>query len=150
MLDPVSSIAVAAAMLDFVQFGNTVIKAVYNTYKVLHGDKSDSLSPESALVDLADLTSKLKEVQDGTASNESEDEKALRGHAKACLAIAKELEKMLDKLKAKENLKGISRVGNVFTQQLRRLRKANEIERLQASLERIKSEIGVRLLSILR
>jgi hypothetical protein len=147
VLDPLSALRVAAAVVQFVQFATDLV----SKSRIL------AKSPTGTLIEYAELSAashRLTKLDDDlekshNASNNrslSEDEAALLEVAHSCSNIASEFEKALDSLRV---VPGGSRYKS-FRQALKTIWHADGIARITRRLEIEQQQLVVHLLVILR
>lgn len=144
MLEPLSALSLAAAIIQFVDFGSKILVTGYETYRSTAGATQEQ-------VDLQQLTHSLYKFQDqlGTPSRQpTPDQRILEEQARKCSVLAGDLLQLLDDLKVKEQ--GLLRTWDSFRQACRSVRKKGEIKRLEGRLDSISRQINSRLLYMIR
>ncbi|KIY00632.1 uncharacterized protein Z520_03295 [Fonsecaea multimorphosa CBS 102226] len=99
MLDPLSAIGLASAIVQFVDFGAEIIQGAREVYGSMSGATERNRSLEVVVSQMSNLISKLSAQGD---SQQSEDEKALGRVADECKILAKQILDLLEKIKAKD------------------------------------------------
>jgi hypothetical protein len=144
MLDPLSAASLAAAILQFVDFGSKIIVSGYETYRSTHGATEEN-------VDLEYLTQKLYKFQDQLSTPSSKlahSDQELQKLAQKCSYIAGDLLVLLDSLKVKE--KGLIRTWEALRQSCRLVWKKDEITKKEKLLDSITGQVNSRLLYMIR
>lgn len=144
MLEPLSALSLAAAIIQFVDFSSKILVTGYETYRSANGTTQEQ-------VDLQQLTHSLYKFQDqlGTPSKQqTPDRKILEELARTCSSFAGDLLLLLDSLKVKEQ--GLLRTWDSFRKACRSVRKKGEIKRLEGLLDSISRQINSRLLYMIR
>jgi hypothetical protein len=144
MLDPLSAASLAAAILQFVDFGSKIIVSGYETYRSTHGATEEN-------VDLDYLTQKPYRFQDrlSTSSNQlAHNDQELQKLAQKCSYIAGDLLVLLDSLKVKDQ--GLVRNWEALRQSCRLLCKEDEILKKEQLLDSITAQVNSRLLYMIR
>lgn len=98
MLEPLSALSLAAAIIQFVDFSSKILVTGYETYRSTAGATQEQ-------VDLQQLTHSLYKFQDqlGTPSTQpTPDQKILEELARKCSLLAGDLLRLLDALKVEE------------------------------------------------
>lgn len=149
MLEGLAAISLASSIVQFVDFGCKLLSAGYGAYKSTEGARDGLLAIETVCSDLEKLASTLAQPPMTVSIHQlSDDEKALQELSRRCQPLAKELLGIVKGLKA--HGKGFFRAWDALRQELKRYVKAEKIKHLQDSLGEIRSEVGIRLLSITR
>jgi hypothetical protein len=144
MLDPLSAASLAAAILQFVDFGSKIIVSGYETYRSTQGATEEN-------VDLEYLTQKLYKFQDQLSTSSSKlvhSDQELQKLAQKCSYIAGDLLVLLDSLKVKE--KGLVRTWEALRQSCRLVWKKDEIAKKEKLLDSITGQVNSRLLYMIR
>ena len=144
MLDPLSAASLAAAILQFVDFGSKIIVSGYETYRSAQGATEDN-------IDLESLTQNLYKFQDqlSTPSQQlAHSDQELHKLAQKCTYIAGDLLVLLDSLKVKE--KGLIRTWEALRQSCRLVWKKDEIAKKEKLLGSISGQVNSRLLYMIR
>lgn len=144
MLDPLSAASLAAAILQFVDFGSKIIVSGYETYRSTQGATKEN-------VDLEHLTQKLYKFQDQLSTSSSKlvhSDQELQKLAQKCSYIAGDLLVLLDSLKVKE--KGLVRTWEALRQSCRLVWKKDEIAKKEKLLDSIIGQVNSRLLYMIR
>lgn len=144
MLDPLSAASLAAAILQFVDFGSKIIVSSYETYRSVNGTTEEN-------VDLEYLTQALYKFQDQlstTSKQPAHGDQELQRLAQKCSHIAGDLLVLLDNLKVKE--KGLVRTWEALRQSCRLVWKKDEIARKEKLLDSITAQVNSRLLYMIR
>lgn len=148
MLDPMSARSLAAAIVQFVDFGSKLLVEGYGSYRSAEGATDEQIQIESVAVDLDDLCERLWQAPPLTAGKQSRGEAALAQLAQECQKVAKELVELLDSLKVTSS--GPWRSWEAARQTVRRAWKKDKIEKLQKRLDTIRFQINTQLLTLIR
>ena len=141
MSDPLTALGLAANIVQFVDFSYKLVcesKAIYDSST---GSSADNVIIETVATDLNLLTSKLTARYATGAIPDP-----IGSLASQCRDIARELLGVLDKIK----LKGPRKRWKSFVQALRSIWNKDEIEGLVRRIESLRSQIHIRLQSIMR
>jgi hypothetical protein len=144
MLDPLSAASLAAAILQFVDFGSKILLSGYETYRSAQGATKEN-------IDLESLTQKLYKFQDQlsiTPKQLTHKDQELQDLAQKCSYIAGDLLLLLDSLKVKE--KGLIRTWEALRQSCRLVWKKEEIAKKEKLLNSISGQVNSRLLYMIR
>lgn len=96
-MDPVTTLGVAAAVLQFVQFSTSLFKGVYSVYKVSRGSSSGPNSLETIHGRLQDISSDLSgpaQRPDGCSRNETRLYDLATSCHKDCNVLVARIEKL--------------------------------------------------------
>ena len=122
-MDPLTALSFAGTVVQFVDFSTKILKASHEIYQSVDGTPRDHDELELVLSDLFSLTQKLKVPPryPMTSPSNVDDQKMLDELCHACLVVADELQKGLDKLKASSKIKipGMGRRWNSLQQGIR-------------------------------
>ena len=144
MLDPISAVSLAAAILQFVDFGSKIIVSGYETYRSTHGATEEN-------IDLEYLTQMLYKFQDQLSTSPNQlapSDQELQKLAQKCSYIAGDLLVLLDSLKVKE--KGLVRTWEAIRQSVRIAWKKDDIAHKEKLLDSITGQVNSRLLYMIR
>ena len=145
MLTPLDAISLAAAIIQFVDFGSKLVIEGYGVYHSAEGVSDGSQEVEDATTRLQALCGRLTAAR---SVGRSADEKALYGLARECMTLGAELLRMLEKLKVTSV--GPMRTWETVKKTIKRHVKAEKVRSMQQRLERYQRDINTHLLSILR
>lgn len=140
MLDPLSAVSLAAAILQFVDFGSKIIVSGYEIYRSVDGTTEEN-------TDIEYLTQRIHEFQDQFTPSSNpltRNPQELQDLAQDCSHIAGDLLVLLDKLKVKE--KGLFRTWHALQQSCRLAWKKGEIARKEKLLNNISNQVNSWLL----
>ena len=140
MLDPLSAVSLAAAILQFVDFGSKILVSGYEIYHSAQGATEEN-------VDLEYLTKRIYEFQDQLSTPPTpltRSAQQLQKLAQECSYIAGDLLVLLDKLKVKE--KGVIRTWDTLRQSCRLVLKKGEIAKKEKLLNSISIQVNSRFL----
>ena len=148
MLDPLSALSLAAAVVQFVDFGSQLIAGGYAAYHSSSGTTAEDADAQSLARDLELLCTCLATAPPGDATKYSKDEKELISLAEKCQQIAKELRELIETLKVSGT--GAMRGLEAARKAVLRTTKKSRIEELQKQLDTVKTQVNTRLLNIIR
>lgn len=134
MLDPLSALSLAAAILQFVDFSSKILVTGYETYCSAAGATQEQ-------VDLQELTHNLYRLQDQLATpvkQQTPDQEFLENVAKRSSYLAGDFLILLEDLKVEGQ--GLLRTWDAFRQACRSARKKSEIQRLERLLDSISGQ----------
>ena len=100
MLDPLTAIGLASAIVQFVDFSTKIFHGAQEVYESASGATEENRSLEVVVSDMKRLSSKLKAT--GRAQ-QSDDEKALCSLAEECHGLSTDLFELLQKAKPKDS-----------------------------------------------
>lgn len=144
MLDPLSAVSLAAAILQFVDFGSKIIVSGYEIYRSADGTTEEN-------TDIEYLTQRIYAFQDRFTPSPNpltRNPQKLQDLAQECSYIAGDLLVLLDKLKVKE--KGLSRTWEALQQSCRLAWKKGEIARKEKLLSNVSNQVNAWLLDMIR
>ena len=148
MLEPLTALSLAASIVQFIDFGSRLLTAGYGAYRSQNGATAEHSLLEQAYADLKVLSDQLGTPNGASLRKQPSDESALRDLAYQCYVLSSDLLTLLESLKVKTS--GPLRSWEAIRQALRSSLKSDRIKAAQTSLERIKTEMGLRLLTIIR
>jgi N-terminal domain on NACHT_NTPase and P-loop NTPases len=146
-MDPLSALALASAVVQFVDFSSKLISKFRELYT------SGGALPENG--DLEQTTENLSNLSETLATAHqpkshttsiSKDELAVQKLAFSCQEVASELLALLRDLK----LQGTHQKLQSFRQAWRSMHKTNKIEYFKNKLDRLQKQLNSRLLAIMR
>jgi hypothetical protein len=148
MLDPLSAISLASAIVQFIDFGFKLVSEGIELYE--KGTLTENEELELITSDLENLANNL-----GTSSSQlktnSPDEKALQELAFRCNDLAIELLAILDTLKPQKQGSTKLRHGLESVRvAVRNARKKGRIQTIESRLEKLQKQLNSRMISILR
>jgi len=144
MLDPLSAVSLAAAILQFVDFGSKFIVSGYEIYRSADGATEENL-------DIEHLTLMIHEFQERFSPSPNpltRSGQELQKLAQECSNVAEDLLALLDKLKVKD--KGTFRTWDAIRQSCRLAWKKGEIAKKEKLLNNISTQVNSRLLYMIR
>ncbi|OAG43868.1 hypothetical protein AYO21_01720 [Fonsecaea monophora] len=139
MSDPFSMISLAAAIVQFVDFGAVIIQGVREVKGSISGATERNRSVEVVVSDLRNLVLKLSEPHH---SRESEDEKALGRVADECKILANQILDLLQKIKAKNPKSTLHVVWAVLKNQKYKRQKLELEERLESCRNHLEFQLN--------
>lgn len=150
MIDPLSALSVATAILQFVEFGYKIVSHGRSLYKLTEGATAENKSLEEVNIDLASYTDKLDKSLDANGVSLSDKDKDLEKLRKECHKLALELQTTLEKLKVKDHDTGVRRGWNSLRKAIKGVQSESKISDMAARLDTYRQEIGLRLLSVIQ
>jgi hypothetical protein len=146
MLDPLSAIGLASAIVQFIDFGFKLVSEGIDLYE--NGALTENEELELITSDLESLANNL-----GTSSSQlqtnSPDEKALQELAFRCNDLATELLTILDTLKPQRQGSTKLRHGLESVRvAVRNARKKGKIQTIESRLEKLQKQLNSRMISI--
>lgn len=100
MLDPLTAIGLASAIVQFVDFSTKILHGAQEMYESASGATEENRSLEVVVSDVKRLSSKLKAT---CRAQQSDDEKALCSLAEECNSLSADLFELLQKVKSKDS-----------------------------------------------
>jgi len=140
------AIGVAAAILQFVDFGSKLLVTGYDVYKSQRGATPQAIHTQRLCTELRSISAQLGQAQTGNI-NLNDREQSLWRLADRAHDLAWHLGLLLDSLKLK---KATFRSWGALRQSWRVLHQKDKIAELAAQLEEIRSLIDTNLLVLLR
>ena len=140
------AIGVAAAILQFVDFGSKLLVTGYDVYKSQTGATSQAIHTQSLCTELESISAQLGQAPLGGVTL-SDKEQSLWRLADRAHDLAWHLELLLNSLKLK---KGTFKSWGAIRQSWRILHQKDKIAELAAQLEEIRSLMDTNLLLLLR
>jgi hypothetical protein len=144
MLDPLSAISLASAIVQFVDFSVKLISAGHELYE--KGSLASNDEIELITQDLVHLAEDLGVDRPAPAKEPSPDEIAVQVLARSCKELADEMIAVLITLKVQKPRSGLETV----RKSLRGMRVRGKVQSLEKRLEKIRDELNLRLTAILR
>lgn len=144
-MDPITALSLAAAVVQFVDFGSRLAKDAYTNYKAAEGDPSAEKTEIELTAELSKLCSQLTKH---FKSNEqpSDNELAIQKLAQACHNEAQSLVKLLASHTVPDTSTGISRGWDALRKALRHGWNKNQIQEFERKLDRIQLQLSLHLL----
>jgi hypothetical protein len=144
MLDPLTAISLASAVVQFVDFSVKLVSAGHELYE--KGSLANNNAVEQITQDIAHLAEELGAHRPPSAKQPSQDEIALQELAGSCKKLAEEMMAVLKTLKIQEPKNGLE----IIRKSLRSMRKKGKIQNIEQRLGKIRDELSLRLTAILR
>lgn len=148
MLDPFTSLGVAAAIVQFVDFGSKLVVEGYGAYKSAEGAPQEVIDTQKLAKDLESLCEQLATLPPADAIRYSQNETQLQSVARKCQELAKDLFNLLDALKI--DTKGLIRRWDAVRQAVKRVWKRGKIEKLQKELGNVRAQVNTHLLATIQ
>jgi hypothetical protein len=152
-MDPISALSIAAAVVQFIQFGSSLVSAAQEIYRSEEGMHSQYTEYEESAKRLNNLTSKVKSSlhQVGSLGYLPADSQALEDICNGCLKVSEELQTILQKLQVEKDIEGsLRRKWKSFGEALRSVWSAPEIKKLNMKLASFRQQLEVHLVFSLR
>ena len=147
MLDPVSGISLAAAVIDLAGFGVKLLSRGKAFHESIDGLPIDHTKMKAAAENLSSLTSNLgRDLDTLKWTSPSSSVQALIATAKEAQAVAVELSVAMNRLKASDQRSK----WNSFSQAIKSLWKEDQINQLLARFERTRERVVLNLLVLMR
>jgi len=150
MLDPLSALSVAGAIVQFVQFSSKLISKGHELYKSTDGASLGHAELETIAKDLQELNGRLSSPagsKEGRQTNWKDSGDSLTRLSEQCSVVASELIATLGKLKVEGPA---SRRWKSLRQALKCLLQKSEVEALAARLQYLRDEIDFHILVSMR
>jgi hypothetical protein len=144
---PLDAISLAAAVLQFVDFGSKLMIESYNVYHSESGATEDSDALTLATTILRDLAFRLQIPQYAKTTT---DELALHNLARGCETLAQELLNILAELEVSPSSIGATRTWETVKKTIKRHVKADRIVKIERRLDTMRRDFSNHLLAILQ
>ena len=148
MLDPFTALGVASAIVQFVDFTSKLLTEGYGAYQSVVGASKEDIDVQALATDLETICASLASSPPVGSTILSKEELALQNLARKCQGIAKELVGVLEDLKVKTH--GLLRGWDTVRSTVRRAMDRRKIEKLQKTLDSIKTQVNTHLLAAIR
>ena len=139
-MDPVSAVGFAARILTLIDYSHQVVTGTIEVFK--SGSTSKNIQISEIVGDLEDAAAELRKWPSGKSNHE----KALHQLSAPCQELAQRLINLLTRL---NTTPGKSKWVSVRVA-LRSMRKDGEVEELEKTLDKYRSQILLRLIQIVR
>ena len=146
MLDPLSAIGLASAIVQFIDFSGSLISETREIYGAGKGSLKQHEELAAITQDLKNLCQNLTPPQTRQAPSPSEDELALEEISKTCKDVAGEILLVLEKLKAKGKYEKFES----FKTALKSALKREKIEEIKARIDRAQAQLQLRLIALIK
>ena len=155
VMDPISALSVAAAVVQFIQFGCSLASKASRIYKSVEGVLPEQIECENATERLVNLSEKIRssmpEVQAPPLGSILADTRALRDICRGCIEVSTELQSILRKLRLEGNTESRTRrKWDSFQEALRSIWSLHDIERLKTKLANFRAELQIHLILNIR
>ncbi|KAL9089277.1 MAG: hypothetical protein Q9165_005845 [Trypethelium subeluteriae] len=144
MLDPLSALGVAAAVVQFVDYGTKLARRVSEI--AARGSTADNDEIEKTTIQLRSLSASAREHSRSGNDQLSAPEQGLNAIAFSCCGVADELIALLDELKLGDSRNIFRSIKNAYKSE----QKQDRIARLQSVLEGLQVQMNQQLLLVLR
>ena len=144
-MDPLSALAVAAAVVQFADFGFRLIRSAHRLYKSSSGQSSTHIELSAVSQDLARLADAVKCKLSHSQGPVGEVFLCL---CQECASTDDELQGILDELRAQGSTK-IALAADGWRVVIRQVAEAGDIEKLAGRLSQIRQQMNVTLLYLL-
>ncbi|KAL6819886.1 hypothetical protein V8C40DRAFT_65726 [Trichoderma camerunense] len=145
-MDPANAVGIAAAVIQFADYGFRLIKDAHELYSSSSGQKSEHIQLSVVSQNLSDLADAIGGKLD--ESQGSAGEIILRLHGE-CKSTNDELQSILRKLRVKVGSNKIELALDGLRVAFRQVAAADDIEKLEDRLNRIREEMNVGLMYLL-
>lgn len=143
-MDPFAAIGLAGNIITFLDFGYELISAAKDIYVSASGASTDNDDLSTRSQQLQQLAATLKISKPGGSL--SDQERSLLNLAAQCMDASKDLEKLLDKLKARNPKSKRAAIRAA----VRNWRKEDEKDALEQKLDHCRQQLNLELLSLTR
>ncbi|KAF2236068.1 hypothetical protein EV356DRAFT_565809 [Viridothelium virens] len=144
MLDPLSALSVAAAVVQFVDYGTKLARRVSEI--AARGSTADNDEIEKTTIQLRSLSASAREHSRSGNDQLSAPEQGLNSIAFSCCGVADELIALLGELKLGDSRNIFRSIKNAYKIE----QKQDRISRLQSTLEGLQVQMNQQLLLVLR
>lgn len=145
-MDPISALGLASNVIQFVEFATQLVSGYYDIYRSANGALDGHAALETVAKNLSSLVREVEESKPPTAAKQSPAEKQLHEVCGECVAVNRDLLRLLEKLKAN----GPHRKWESFRQILNIMVRQKDVTRSEDELKRIQRRINSTLLFCLR
>lgn len=146
-MDPFSALAVAASVVQFVDFTSKIFLQGYAAYKSADGATEEDVDLQALTSDLEEISNSLVNAPPGKQKL-SQDEIALRNLARRCSKLALELSLALESLKVQKH--GIWRSWSAFRKAIERVMADGKLQKMKKQLDEIRSQVVVHMLHVVK
>jgi hypothetical protein len=152
-MDPVSALSIAAAVVQFIQFGSSLTSKATQIYKSAEGALAEHIECDKATARLTELSGKVKDslrMVKGLGCLQ-EDATAIEVICNGCVEVSQELQSVLSKLRIQEDVKsGIRRKWISLREAIRGVWSLDDINRLKQRLLNFREELEIHLMISIR
>jgi hypothetical protein len=144
-MDPLSALGLAASVVQFVQFGGSLVSKSHQIYTSSEGKLTSNVECETATTRLVALSEQLKDsLRNASSVGISADELAIEALCNDCIVISKELLVRLNKLSADEGQR--RRKWKSFRQALKSVWSKEDIDKIVRRLVTVRQELDSHLI----
>lgn len=145
-MDPLSALSIAASVVQFLQFGGSLISKASQIHK--HGAMLSNISCAEATTRLEDLSSSVKnDLRELEGLGKlSPDSKALEAICANCVLLSKALGSCLAALAVNEKLQGKEKKWKSFRQAFKTIYSKDKVDGLAAQLRECREELNTHLI----
>jgi hypothetical protein len=147
-MDPLSALAVATAVTQFLEFGVNVVSGTWERYREAAGTTENHTDIGSVASTIRDLAGNVRRPSQGALSSNStinsQQERQLEKITKKCQDVADELLALLSELKAT----GRHKLTESLLITVKVIRKEKKVRRLHQKLVSTQSELALCLVSL--
>ncbi|KAK4505520.1 hypothetical protein PRZ48_003483 [Zasmidium cellare] len=144
MLDPLTALSIATAIVQFVDFGCKIVDTGRSLYKLSDGATGANKTLEEVNNDLAAHTEKLGKSIGINGVPLSDQDKGFERLRTKCLDLAKDLQKKLNDLKVKDSHHGILRGWTSLRKAFKAVASESRIREMTKQLESYRQEIALK------
>jgi hypothetical protein len=148
MMDPLSALSIAASVVQFVQFGASLVSKTHEIYASNEGTLAMNVQVEVATRRLIDLVDSLRDPSFAGSSLPLVESQSLQNICNKCVSISNELFSRLDKLMVHDA--HTYRKWKSFRQALKSVWSKDGIEAIRKRLEVCKDELDIHLVVSIR
>lgn len=146
MLDPLTALSLAAAVIQFVDWGSRLLSQSQEIYHSASGATEENVTTKQITSDIAALSKQLKDKEAEAPWSLTADDIALRELADSCQREAEKLRVVLNGLEVgKEATKWES-----FRKALKNARRRGKVTEIESRLNKIQQQVNSRLLAMMR
>jgi hypothetical protein len=145
-MDPLSALSIASSVLQFVQFGCSLVSKAHEIHQSSSGALPEHLECEDATTRLVELTKKIQYPETSSTSGcLSSDDAPLEAICRNCDVIATELLQRLRKLRLRDNTD--ERKWKSFRQALKTVWSKGEMSSIESRLLTCRKELEMHLIA---
>ncbi|PTB60142.1 hypothetical protein M431DRAFT_502264 [Trichoderma harzianum CBS 226.95] len=145
-MDPVNAVGIAAAVVQFADFGFRLVKSAWELYKSPSGQASEYIELSAVSQDLSSLADAVKAKLDESQGSIGE---VFTRLYRECKATNDELQSILSNLRVKAGSNKIELAADGLRVAFRQVAAAGDIEKLADRLSQIRQQMDVGLLYLL-
>ena len=148
-MDPLSGLSVAAAVVQFVDFGTRLLKGTHQVYNSSSGQSTEVIELSTISTDLTQLLQDAESKLRAKPLDETQlPEDTFYGLCRECEATKDAIQKVISRLQARGHSK-ISVAASSFSVALKRALSSRELEALIERLDQIRQQAMMAMLCLL-